>query len=139
MEKLESIIAVGIVVIIVLVFIFINYDNNSPNTTSVSGDRSMTIQTVPGMYIVENDKNAFLSLNDDGTYYLNVNICQGYLELRGIYEVRTDKLVLINRNKYPDYESLKNNEEINFSKIDNKFILEEDIECMNRGTVFKMN
>ncbi len=139
MEKLESISTFGIVVIIVLVFIFINYDNNSPNTTSVSGDRSMTIQTVPGMYIVENDKNAFLSLNDDGTYYLNVNICQGYLELRGIYEVRTDKLVLINRNKYPDYESLKNNEEINFSKIDNKFILEEDIECMNRGTVFKMN
>jgi len=139
MEKLESIIAVGIVFIIVFIFIFINYDNSSPNTTSISGNRSMTIETIPGMYIVEDDKNSFLNLNDDGTYLLSINICQGYLELKGIYEIRTDKLVLINRNKYPDYENLKDNEEITFSKIDNNFILEEDIECIERGKVFKMN
>ena len=138
MKKTESIVVVGVLFVLVVSFmIFSLVTNTNPNTTPVSGNRSLTLESVTGKYIANSDKTAYLYLNDEGTYLLNINVCQGYLELSGIYELRNDKLVLINKNKYPDYENLIDNDEIFLSKIDDVFILNEDLVCTPQETSFK--
>ncbi len=97
----------------------------------------MTLDTVTGKYVADADKSSYLYLDEEGTYLLNLNVCNGYLELDGIYELRNDKLVLINKNKFPDYENLTDNDEIHFSKIDDVFILNEDLVCIPQDTSFK--
>ena len=142
MEKLESIVAGGIILLIILVFFFVNImngdeanlKNNSKRTTT--GD--VTIDDVSGIYEVKKDKNSRLQLNEDGTYNLNLNICNGYLELSGVYEIRDSNLFLINRVSYDDYENLKDNEEFHFSIQDESTLqLEEDLECIFRETLFE--
>ena len=142
MEKLESIIAGGIILIIILVFFFVNISNddgaNLRNNSKRNPGRNLTIADISGSYEVKKDKGSKLQLNDDGTYNFNLNICDGYLELSGVYEIRDKKLYLINRVSYEDYENLKENEEFHFSIIDDNTIkLEEDLECLFRETLFE--
>jgi hypothetical protein len=79
-----------------------------------------------------------LALNEDGTYSLNINICEGYLELEGVYELRDKNLYLINRTSYEDYPNLYDNEEFHFTLLDDNSVrLEEDLVCLFRETVFE--
>ncbi len=139
MEKFESIIAVGIVILIILVFFFINLANDDDvNLINNSIDRSGVVEDVTGSYEVKNDKNSKLLLNDDGTYSFNLNICEGYLELKGVYEVRDRNLYLINRTSYEEYTNLYDNEEFHFTILDDNSIrLEEDLVCLYRETLFE--
>ena len=137
-KKMESFIVIGVLfVLVIVIMIFSSATNNNPNATPLSGNRSLTLESATGKYVSVTDKAAYLYLDEEGTYLLNVNVCNGYLELDGIYELRNDKLVLINKNKYPDYENLKDNDEINLSKIDDVFVLNEDLVCTPQDTSFK--
>jgi len=141
MEKLESIIVCGIILLIILVFFFVNlYSDSSTNLSNNSRNmtRDVTVDEISGLYVVKKDKDSKLQLNEDGTYNLNLNICDGYLELQGVYELRDKKLYLINRVSYDDYENLKENEELHFTILDENTIrLEEDLVCVFRETLFE--
>ena len=142
MYKIESIVAGGIILLIILVFFFVNImsgdEANLKNNAKRNPTGGVTIDDVSGSYIVKKDKNSKLQLNEDGTYNLNLNICNGYLELSGIYEIRDKNLYLINRVSYDDYENLKENEEFHFGIVDENTIrLEEDLECVFRETLFE--
>ena len=142
MDKLESIIAGGILILIVLVFFLVNLSGegniNLRNNTSLGIARNLKTTDVTGVYTVKKDKNSRVLLNDDGTYSLNLNVCDGYLELNGQYEVRDKNIYLINRNNYEDYPSLTNNEELHFEIVDEKTIeLEEDLVCLFGETLFE--
>ncbi len=141
MEKLESVIACGIILLIIIVFFFVNlYSDDSTNLSNNSRNmtRDVTVDEISGLYVVKKDKDSRLQLNKDGTYSLNINICDGYLELQGVYELRDKKLYLINRVSYDDYENLKENEELHFTMVDENTIrLEEDLVCVFRETLFE--
>lgn len=138
MNKIGSFLVVGIIfVLVITIMIFSSVTNTNPNATPIAGNRSLTLDTVTGKYIADNDKAVYLYLDEEGTYILNINVCNGYLELDGIYELRNDKLVLINKNKFPDYENLMDNDEIHLSKIDDVFTLNEDLVCTPQNTSFK--
>ena len=142
MEKLESIVAGGIILLIILVFFFVNISNsdgaNLKNNSKRNMNKNLTVEDVSGSYEVKKDKNSKLVLIEDGTYSLNLNICGGYLELQGVYEIRDKHLYLLNKVKYEDFEDLKDNEEIKFTLVDENTIkLEEDLECVFRETVFE--
>lgn len=142
MEKLESIIAGGIILLIILVFFFVNISNNDGanlrNNSKRNMNKNLTVEDVSGSYEVKKDKNSKLELIEDGTYSLNLNICGGYLELQGVYEIRDKHLYLLNKVKYEDFEDLKDNEEIKFTIVDENTIkLEEDLECVFRETLFE--
>ena len=137
MDKLEMVIAIGIVAILVFGFMFVNLNfSDGPNLRSNISDRSIDSDNVVGVYNAEKDSKSFLELKEDGTYVLNVNNCAGYLELAGIYEIRDNTLVLINRNSFPDYDTLVNNDELIFTILDGDFVLEEDLVCVYKGTNF---
>jgi hypothetical protein len=142
MEKLESIIAGGIILLIILVFFFVNLTTddsaNLRNNSKKHVARNLTVEEVSGSYEVKKDKNTKLQLNEDGTYNFNLNICGGYLELQGVFEIRDKKLYLINRVKYEEYENLNDNEEFHFTIVDeNTLKLEEDLQCVFRETLFE--
>ena len=142
MEKLESIVAGGIILLIILVFFFVNISNNDganlKNNSKRNMNKNLTVEDVSGSYEVKKDKNSKLVLIEDGTYSLNLNICGGYLELQGVYEIRDKHLYLLNKVKYEDFEDLKDNEEIKFTIVDENTVkLEEDLECVFRETVFE--
>lgn len=89
-----------------------------------------------GTYHVKNDKNVKLSLNDNGTYNLTINVCHNYILLTGTYELRDTKLVLNNNSSY--HEDLLGNEELSFTIIDNNQIrLEESLVCTSEKTLFE--
>ncbi len=142
MEKLESIVAGGIILLIILVFFFVNITNddgaNLRNNSKKNMNKNLTVEDVSGSYEVKKDKNSKLVLIEDGTYSLNLNICGGYLELQGVYEIRDKHLYLLNRVMYDDFEDLKDNEEIKFTIVDENTVkLEEDLECVFRETLFE--
>ena len=140
MEKLESIVALGIILLIVLVFFAINISNDDINLRNDvrDFDRTLTVDELNGVYSVKGDKNSKLLLNENGTYSLNINICEGYLELQGVYEIRDKNLYLINRTSYEDYPNLNNNEEFHFTILDDNTVkLEEDLVCLFRETLFE--
>ena len=88
MDKLESIIALGIIILILVVFFAINISSDDVqlrNNIDREVDRNISLNDVTGTFTVKDDKNSKLLLNDDGTYSLNINICDGYLELQGVY------------------------------------------------------
>lgn len=62
-----------------------------------------------GTFAVKSDKRSIISLNDDGTYNLTINVCNDYLTLSGTYELRDSKLIL--KNNINDYDDLNNNKE----------------------------
>ncbi len=140
MEKLESIVALGIILLIVLVFFAINISSDDINLRNDvrDVDRNLTVDELNGVYSVKGDKNSKLLLNENGTYSLNINICEGYLELQGVYEIRDKNLYLINRTSYEDYPNLNNNEEFHFTILDDNTVkLEEDLVCLFRETLFE--
>ena len=141
MEKLESIIALGIIILILVVFFAINISSDDVqlrNNIDRDVDRSVSLNDVTGTFTVKDDKNSKLLLNEDGTYSLNINICEGYLELEGVYELRDKNLYLINRTSYEDYPNLYDNEEFHFTLLDDNSVrLEEDLVCLFRETVFE--
>ncbi len=141
MDKLESIIALGIIILILAVFFAINISTDDiqlRNNVDRNIDRSISTDDVTGTFVVKNDKNSKLVLNEDGTYSLNINICEGYLELEGVYELRDKNLYLINRTSYEDYPNLYDNEEFHFTLLDDNSVrLEEDLVCLFRETVFE--
>ena len=89
-----------------------------------------------GTYIVKNDKNAKLTLNNDGTYSLTINVCEKYLELTGTYELRDSKLTLNNDSSY--HPDLEGNDELSFSIIDEKTLKsDESLVCTIQETLFE--
>ena len=89
-----------------------------------------------GTYTVKNDKHVSLTLNDNGIYYLSINVCDNYLLLSGNYELRNSKLVLKNINK--DYYDLVGNEELTFTIVDsNNIISDESLVCTTQETLFE--
>ena len=137
MDKLEMVIAIGIVAILVFGFMFVSLNfSDGPNLRSNISDRAIDSNNVVGVYRAKKDSKSFLELKNDGSYVLNINSCDGYLQLSGIYEIRDTSLVLINRNSFPDYETLINNDELMFTILDGDFILEEDLVCAYKGTSF---
>ena len=141
MEKLESIIALGIVILILIVFFAVNISNDDvqlKNTMDSGVVRSLSTDEIYGVYNVKGDQNTKLVINEDGTYSLNLDICSGHLELKGVYELRDKNLYLINRTSYEEFENLNNNSEFHFIVNDDDTIkLEEDLECVFRGTLFE--
>ncbi len=141
MEKLESIIALGIVILILIVFFAVNISNDDvqlKNTMDNGVVRSISTNEIYGVYNVKGDQNTKLVINEDGTYSLNLDICSGHLELKGVYELRDKNLYLINRTSYEEFENLNNNSEFHFTVNDDDTIkLEEDLECVFRGTLFE--
>ena len=141
MEKLESIIALGIIILILVVFFAINISSDDVqlrNNIDRDVDRSISLNDVTGIFTVKDDKNSKLLLNEDGTYSLNINICEGYLELQGVYELRDKNIYLINRTSYEEFPNLYENEEFHFTVLDDNTVkLEEDLVCLFRDTLFE--
>lgn len=93
-------------------------------------------QELLGTYIVKNDKNTKLTLKNDGTYSLTINVCEKYLLLSGTYELRDSKITLKNSSNY--HEDLSGNEELSFTIIDNKTIMsDESLVCTTQETLFE--
>ena len=93
-------------------------------------------QDLLGTYMVKDDKHVKLTLNDNGTYSLAINVCENYLLLSGNYELRDSKLILKNTNEM--YEDLIGNEELSFTIIDNKSISsDESLVCTVQKTLFE--
>ena len=89
-----------------------------------------------GIYTSKNDKKTRLTLNDDGTYFLTINVCDNYLSLTGTYEIGESKLKLVNDNY--NYEDLNGNVELTFSIIDNgKIKSDESLICTPQDTLFE--
>jgi len=89
-----------------------------------------------GKYLVKSDKKSNLTLNEDGTYSLMINVCNDYYLLSGNYELRDTKLIL--KNNSSEYEDLKENSELNFTIIDGNTIKnEESLVCITQGTIFE--
>ena len=108
-----------------------NQDDNVIVKESVSIPKKKDLL---GTYIVKNDKNTKLTLKDDGTYSLTINVCKKYLLLTGTYDLRDSKLTLKNKSKY--HEDLNGNEELSFTIIDDKTIKsDESLVCTSQETV----
>ena len=89
-----------------------------------------------GKYTIKNDKKSYLLLNNDGTYSLSINVCNNYLLLSGLYELRDTKLIL--KNTIADYEDLKDNNELNFTIIDDHRIRnDENLVCTTQDSLFE--
>ena len=89
-----------------------------------------------GTYTVKSDKNTKLTLKNDGTYSLTINVCKKYLLLTGTYELRDTKLKLKNKSTYHD--DLKGNEELSFTIVDeNQIISDESLVCTTQETLFE--
>ena len=89
-----------------------------------------------GKYTIKNDKKSYLLLNNDGTYSLLINVCNNYLLLSGLYELRDTKLIL--KNTIADYEDLKDNNELNFTIIDDHRIRnDENLVCTTQDSLFE--
>lgn len=89
-----------------------------------------------GTFIVKNDRNSKLTLKDDGTYSLIIDVCEKYLLLTGTYELRDLKLKLHNSSSYHD--DLVGNEELSFTIIDaNTIMSDESLVCTTQETLFE--
>ena len=90
-----------------------------------------------GKYIVKNDKNSYLVLNEDGTYNLNLNVCESYLLLSGKYELLDSKLKIYNDYELL-YEDLNGNTELSFMIINQNTIKSlESLVCTEQETLFE--
>ena len=93
-------------------------------------------QDLLGTYVVKDDKQVKLTLNENGTYSLAIDVCESYLTLSGNYELRDSKLILKNSNEM--YEDLIGNEELSFTIIDNNSISsDESLICTVQKTLFE--
>lgn len=112
---------------------------NSETMIYKSIDNTLTIpkkSDLIGTYTVKSDKKSFISLNNDGTYNLTINVCNDYLTISGTYELRDSKLIL--KNNINDYDDLNNNKELNFTIIgSNKIKSDENLVCIPQETLFE--
>ena len=93
-------------------------------------------QDLLGTYTVKDDKHVKLTLNENGTYSLAIDVCEKYLLLSGNYELRDSKLILKNTNEM--YEDLIGNEELSFTIINNSSISsDESLICTVQETLFE--
>ena len=114
--------------------------NNSVNKVLENSINEVKKITYYGKYIIKSDKNSFLVLNEDGSYFLNVNRCDGYIALEGSFYVRDKKLILDNKNYISDIDNLNNNSEIALTiEKENTIKLDEDIACLYQGVLFEKN
>lgn len=89
-----------------------------------------------GTYTVKSDKNSKLTLNNDGTYVLIIDVCEKHITLNGRYELTNTKLKL--KNTANSYEDLKGNEELSFTILDENLIKsDESLVCTVQGTLFE--
>lgn len=89
-----------------------------------------------GTYLVKKDKNTKLTLKNDGTYSLTINVCEKYLLLTGTYDLRDSKLILHNNSTY--HEDLIGNEELTFTIVDeNNITSDESLVCTTQKTLFE--
>ncbi len=110
------------------------YDSDAP--LHIEEKRVLKKNDLLGTYIVKNDKNTKLTLNNDGTYSLSINVCEKYLELSGRYELTDTKLKL--KNSADSYDDLNGNEELSFTIVDEKSIKsDESLVCTTQETLFE--
>ena len=110
-----------------------NHDGNVIVTESVSIPKKHDLL---GTYVVKDDKNTKLTLKNDGTYSLTINVCEKYLLLTGTYELRDSKLKLSNDSTY--HKDLDGNEELSFTILDAKTIKsDESLVCTVQETLFE--
>ena len=89
-----------------------------------------------GTYVVKKDRNSKLTLKNDGTYSLTINVCEKYLLLTGTYDLRDSKLILHNNSNY--HEDLEGNAELTFTIIDETSITsDESLVCTTQNTLFE--
>lgn len=89
-----------------------------------------------GTYTVKDDRHVILTLEDNGTYSLSLNVCDNYLLLSGTYELRNSKLILKNTNE--SYDDLIENEELSFTIVDEHTISsDESLVCTTQKTLFE--
>ena len=89
-----------------------------------------------GTYIVKDDKNVKLTLNNDGTYELTISVCEKYITLNGRYELTDTRLKL--KNTANSYDDLEGNEELSFTIMgDNLIKSDESLICTVQGTLFE--
>ena len=138
----SSSLLLGLVATVALAFVTTNlnnmqtklYDGEIP--TYNEQRKSLKKSDVLGTYIVKNDKNTKLTLNNDGTYLLVINVCEKYITLSGVYELTDTKLKL--RNSADSYEDLYGNEELSFTIVDEKSIKsDESLVCTTQETLFE--
>ncbi len=113
------------------------------NLTKIDDDFSTQIaanrpkkQDLLGTFKVKKDKNVKLTLNDNGTYSLTINVCETYLFISGTYELRGSKLIL--KNNAASYDDLRENEELSFTIIDDHTVSsDESLVCTTQKTLFE--
>lgn len=118
--------------------------NTNGLTTSISNietkkeEKIITKTTLLGTYTNKENKNINLTLKEDGTYTLNINVCEGYLSLTGNYVIANTRLKLINNKTNSNYETLNNNAEFSFTiNNENEIVLDESLVCTEQLTKFE--
>ena len=110
------------------------YDDDQP--LIIEQKRTLKKNDLLGTFIVKNDKNTKLTLKNDGTYSLYINVCEKYLHLTGKYELTDTKLKL--KNSASSYEDLEANEELSFTIVDRNTIKsDESLVCTVQETLFE--
>lgn len=110
------------------------YDEEQP--LIIEQRRTLKKKDLLGTYIVKNDKNAKLTLYNDGTYSLYINVCEKYLNITGTYELTDTKLKL--KNSANSYQDLEGNEELSFTIVDENTIKsDESLVCTVQETLFE--
>jgi hypothetical protein len=129
-----------------VVFVLLATNAQTLQTSLVSASELENIKTIEtktfkkndltGTYLVKKDKNSKLELRNDGTYYLNINVCENYLLITGKYEIRDSKIILYNANY--SYDDLNGNDELTFTILDDKTIKsDESLVCTIQETLFE--
>ena len=116
-----------------------NTSNNEENSIIDNINKNNTTkENIIGNYKVQEDKKSILNINEDGTYEIHINVCEGYLEVSGEYEIIDKKLKLLNESKFEKYPSLYENYEFSFTIIDDDTLrLDEDLVCLFQNTLFE--
>ncbi len=135
----------GIIGTLTVAFTAVNVKSLQTNLNLTNDNEDFTVQAlvnIPkkkdllGTFRVKNDKHASLTLEDNGTYSLYINVCNDYLLLSGSYELRDSKLILKNTNE--SYNDLVGNSELSFTIVDNHTITsDESLVCTTQKALFE--
>ena len=135
----------GIIGTVVITTTAVNVKSLQTNINLYDIDDNYSLQTklnIPkkqdllGTFTVKDDKHVKLTLEDSGSYYLAINVCDNYLLLSGSYELRDSKLIL--KNTDGSYSDLLGNEELSFTILDNHSITsDESLVCTTQETLFE--
>lgn len=135
----------GIIGTVAVAFTAVNVKSLQTNLSLTNSSDDINIQdyvNVPkkkdllGTFKVKSDKHVELTLAENGTYSLSINVCEKYLLLSGDYELRDSKLVLKNTNE--EYDDLFENTELSFTIVDDHTITsDESLVCTTQKTLFE--